>query len=59
VRGRRPLGSLSDQFSESGVELGSGRWVFLSVGSSEYGPLLLVDFDGPSVFVEKTVVVAA
>jgi len=50
VRGRWPLGSLSDQFSESGVESGSGRRVDASVGFPEYVFPVSVVFDGPSVF---------
>ena len=59
MRGRWPLGSLPDEFSESGVETGSDRWVFLSVGSSEYGFAVGIVSDLPSVFMEKPVVVAA
>ena len=48
--GRWPLGSLADEFSESGVESGSDWWVGLSVGFSKDGFVVSVGFDAPSVF---------
>ena len=57
--GRWPLGSLADEFSESGVESGSDRWVDASVGFPEYGFAVSVVFDRPSVFMEEPVVVTA
>jgi hypothetical protein len=50
---------LSDELSESGVDSGSDWWVDGSVGFPEDGFVVSVVFDGPSVFVEESVVVAA
>ena len=58
VRGAGPLGSQPDQFSESGVEPGSGGRVDLSVGFAEHGFVVGIVFDPPSVFMEEPVVVA-
>ena len=56
-RGRWPLGSLTDEFSESGVESGSGGWVDLAVGFPEDGFPVRVVFDLPSVLMEEPVVI--
>jgi hypothetical protein len=53
-RGRWPLGS--DEFSESGVELGSGRWVNASVWSAENEFAGGVALNRPACFVEEPVV---
>ena len=52
-----PLGSESHQFSEAGVEAGSGRRVDASVWSQEDGFAVSVVFDLPSVLMEKPVVI--
>jgi hypothetical protein len=57
--GAWPLSSLSDEFSESGIESGSDWWVDLSVGFPEHGFAVSVVFDHPSVFMEDAVVVSA
>jgi hypothetical protein len=53
-----PLGSVSDELAESGVEAGYWRWVFMSVGFPEDGMPFVV-FDLPSVLMEEPVVKAA
>ena len=59
VVGAVALGSLSDQFLESGVESGSRWGIDLPVGSAENGLLVRVFFDPPPVLMEKPVVIAA
>jgi hypothetical protein len=57
--GRRPLGSLPDQFSESGIEPLLGWWVDRPIGFSVGVSAVRIHFDGPLVLMKESVVLSA